>query len=136
MFPRDQISGVTTFLEWFLAALGDDLTQQTLAQLYGCRFPHDPNHFPCIGYAKQYFPDHSNYLQMVYGCSLQDFMKEYRILEEGPPETTNPLDFTCPPCETFCPLHHTIMNTVTLSPPSWASAVYEKSFNAQEPQKT
>ena len=131
---RDQISCVATFLEWFLTALEDDLTKQTVVQLCGCRFPHDPNHYPRIEYAKQYSPDHSNHLQTVYGCALQDFMKEHRIPEEGPPETTNPPDFTRPPRETFRPLHHLKMNTVTLSRPSWASAVYEKSFDTQEPK--
>ena len=60
-------------------------------------------------------------------------MKEHGIPEEGTPETTNPPDFTCPPRETFCPLHHTKMNTVTLSRPSWASTVYEQSFDEKEP---
>ena len=132
---RDQISGVTTFLEWNLTALEEDLTTKTLAQLCRCRLPHDPNQYPPVEYAKQYSPDQSNHLQTVYGCALQDFMQEHGIPEEGPPGTTNPPDFTRPPRETFRPLHHSKMNTVTLSNPSWASSVYEKSFNSKEPTK-
>ena len=98
---REHISGVTAFLEWFIGAVMDDLTQQSFAQICGCRRPHDPNQYPRVEYAKQYSPDKSDHLQTVYGCTLQDFMREYGIPEEGPPETTNPPDFTRPPRETF-----------------------------------
>ena len=62
-------------------------------------------------------------------------MKEHGIPEEGSPETETPPDFTKPPRETFRPLHHTNMNTITLSRPSWASDVYESSFDVVEPKK-
>ena len=82
---RDCISGVTTFLEWFIGVLGDVLSPQTLAQLCGCHRPHDPNQYPRIEYAKQYSPDQSNHLQTVYGCALQDFMQENGIPAESNP---------------------------------------------------
>ena len=132
---RNEISGVTTFSEWFMGAIADDLSSQTLAQLCGCNRPHDPNQYPRVEYAKQYSPDQSNHLQTVYSCALQEFMKEHGIPEEGSPETETPPDFTRPPRETFRPLHHTNMNTVTLSRPSWASTVYESSFQTTEPVK-
>ena len=132
---RTEISGVTTFAEWFTGAIEDELSSQTFAQICGCNRPHDPNQYPRVEYAKQYSPDQQNYLQMVYGCALQDFMKEHRIPEEGSPETETPPDFTRPPRETFRPLHHSNMNTLTLSRPSWASTVYESSFDTTEPKK-
>ena len=62
-------------------------------------------------------------------------MKEYGIPEEGPPETTTPPDYTRPPRETFRPLHHTSMNMITISRPTWASTAYEKAFDTKEPTK-
>ena len=111
----------------------DDLTPLIFAQICGCRRPHDPNQYPRVEYTKQYSPDQSDHLQTVYGCTLQDFMREYDIPEDGPPETTAPPDFTRPPRESFRPLHHNTMNTITLSRPTWASKAYESSFDNKEP---
>ena len=133
MCTREHISGVTTFLEWFIGAVTDDLTPLIFAQICGCRRPHDPNQYPRVEYTKQYSPDQSDHLQTVYGCTLQDFMREYDIPEDGPPETTAPPDFTRPPRESFRPLHHNTMNTITLSRPTWASKAYESSFDNKEP---
>ena len=44
--PSEHISGVTTFLKWFIGAVTDDLTQQSFAQISGCCQPHDPDQYP------------------------------------------------------------------------------------------
>ena len=129
---REKLSGVTTFLEWFIGVVQDDVTQQAFAQICGCRRPHDPDQYPHVEFAKQYSPDQCNHVQTVYGCTLKDFMKEYDIPEEGSSETTQPPDYTRPPRETFRSLHHSTMNTVVLSRPTWASTTYEKAFDAKE----
>ena len=113
--------------------IADFLSIQTVAQLCRCHRPHDPNQYPRVKFAKQYSPERTDQPHTLYGCVLQDFMKEYDVPVEAPPETTNPPDFTRPPRDMFRPLHHNTMNAITLSRPSWASKVYESSFETSEP---
>ena len=53
---------------------------------------------------------------------------------EETPESTAPPDLTRPPRETFRPAHHARMKTLPLDRPTWASKLYEESFEHKEPK--
>ena len=130
---KGDISYVTKFMEWFLSCMAEVLTMQTVAQLCGCNRPFDPNQHPRVEFAKQYEVPDTAKLKQTFGFDLDQFKKRYNLTDVTPPESTPPPDLTKPPKETFRPQHYAKMKIQSVDRPSWASTVYEESFNTKEP---
>ena len=131
---KDNLGRVTKFMEWFLSCLEEELTMQTVAQLFGCHRPFDPNQHPRVEFAKQYDVSNTTRLKETYGFDLEAFKQRYNLASDNSPETTPPPDLTKPPKETFRPQHYAKMRIQPAQRPTWVSAVYEDSFAAKEPE--
>lgn len=107
-------------MEWFLSCLEDELTMQTVAQLFGCHRPFDPNQHPRVEYAKQYDVPNTARLKQTYGFDLDAFKKRYNLEPDNSPESTPPPDLTRPPKETFCPQNYAKMKIQSAQRPTWA----------------
>ena len=115
---KDNLGCVTKFMEWFLSCLEDELTMQTVAQLFGCHRPFDPNQHPRVEYAKQYDVPNTARLKQTYGFDLDAFKKRYNLEPDNSPESTPPPDLTRPPKETFCPQNYAKMKIQSAQRPT------------------
>ena len=132
---KDHVQTVTDILDWFLSVLERVIGVEELATLCGSFKPYDQNQQPRVEFIKRYQDGYNEtHLQHTYGSSLSDFKKQYSI--SGPdkdPENDVPPDYSKPPRETYRPTHHARMEIIGVDRPTWASALYESSFDTKEP---
>ena len=132
---KDNVQTVTDVLDWFLSVLERVMGVEELAKLCGSFKPYDQNQQPRVEFIKRYQDGYNeSHLQRTYGSSLSDFKKQYSI--SGPdqnPEKDVPPDYSKPPKETYRPTHHARMEIIGVDRPTWASTLYETSFDAKEP---
>ena len=133
---KDNVQTVTDILDWFLSVLERVMGVEELASLCGSFKPYDQNSQPRVEFIKRYQDGYNeSHLQRTYGSSLSDFKKQYSISgADKNPEKDVPPDYSKPPKETYRPTHHARMEIIGVDRPTWASKLYESSFNAQEPK--
>ena len=108
---------------------------EELSNLCGSFKPYDQNQQPHVEFIKRYQDGYNeSHLQRTYGSSLSDFKKQYATSgEDQNPEKDVPPDYSKPPKETYRPTHHARMEIIGVDRPTWASKLYELSFDHQEP---
>ena len=132
---KENVQTVTDILDWFLTVIGRVMGVEELSTICGSFRPYDQNQQPRVEFIKRYQDGYNEtHLKKTYGSSLSDFKRQYAISgEDQNPEKDVPPDYSKPPKETYRPTHFARMEVIGVDRPTWASTLYETSFNQKEP---